>query len=158
MRCGGAELRRADFTRVWAAALKKAKLSGFHFHDLRHTGNTFAAQSGATLRDLMTRLGYSSTRAALIYQRTAVERDRAIADALGKLAEEALKPEERDRARKIGNGGRNDQSQVGNPSLTWLFVRRAGDGNRTRAVSLGIAPITVTVRLDAWPEPIKLLP
>ncbi|WP_219516815.1 tyrosine-type recombinase/integrase [Nonomuraea ceibae] len=90
----GARLRRADFTRAWAAALKKAKLSGFHFHDLRHTGNTFAAQSGATLRDLMTRMGHSSTRAALIYQHTAMERDRAIADALGKLAEEALKPEE----------------------------------------------------------------
>uniref|UniRef100_A0A1V0AAB8 Tyr recombinase domain-containing protein n=1 Tax=[Actinomadura] parvosata subsp. kistnae TaxID=1909395 RepID=A0A1V0AAB8_9ACTN len=90
----GAKLRRANFTRVWAAALKKAQLSGFHFHDLRHTGNTLAAQSGATLRDLMTRMGHSSTRAALIYQHTAMERDRAIADALGKLAEEALKPEE----------------------------------------------------------------
>ncbi|MFG6200843.1 tyrosine-type recombinase/integrase [Nonomuraea sp. JJY05] len=90
----GAKLRRANFTRVWAAALKKAKLGGFHFHDLRHTGNTLAAQSGATLRDLMTRMGHSSTRAALIYQHTAMERDRAIADALGKLAEEALKPEE----------------------------------------------------------------
>ncbi|MFC5820548.1 tyrosine-type recombinase/integrase [Nonomuraea harbinensis] len=90
----GARLRRANFTRVCAAALKKAKLSGFHFHDLRHTGNTFAAQSGATLRDLMTRMGHSSTRAALIYQHTAMERDRSIADALGKLAEEALKPEE----------------------------------------------------------------
>ncbi|MEU4572188.1 tyrosine-type recombinase/integrase [Nonomuraea sp. NPDC023979] len=94
MRCGGAGLRRANFTRAWAAALKKAELSGFHFHDLRHTGNTFAAQSGATLRDLMTRMGHSSTRAALIYQHTAVEQDRAITDALGKLAEEALKPEE----------------------------------------------------------------
>lgn len=90
----GAKLRRANFTRVWAAALKNAKLSGFHFHDLRHTRNTLAAQSGATLRDLMTRMGHSSARAALIYQHTALERDRAIADALGKLAEEALKPED----------------------------------------------------------------
>ncbi|MBB5776777.1 tyrosine-type recombinase/integrase [Nonomuraea jabiensis] len=90
----GAQLRRANFTRVWAAALKKAKLGGFHFHDLRHTGNTLAARSGATLRDLMTRMGHASTRAALIHQHTAMERDRAIADALGKLAEEALKPEE----------------------------------------------------------------
>ncbi|MEU7862102.1 tyrosine-type recombinase/integrase [Nonomuraea sp. NPDC049141] len=92
----GAKLRRANFTRVWTAALKKAMLSGFHFHDLRHTGNTLAAQSGATLRDLMTRMGHSSTRAALIYQHTAMERDRAIADALGKLAEEALKNQDQD--------------------------------------------------------------
>ncbi|MGI5284441.1 hypothetical protein ACQEVF_14005 [Nonomuraea polychroma] len=39
-------------------------------------------------------MGHSSTRAVLIYQHTAMERDRAIADALGKLAEEALKPDE----------------------------------------------------------------
>ncbi|MBB6350218.1 integrase [Nonomuraea muscovyensis] len=104
----GARLRRANFTRVWTAALKKAGLSGFHFHDLRHTGNTLAAQSGATLRDLMTRMGHSTTRAALIYQHTAVERDRAIADALGKLAEQALSKQDpigsgTQRARKIEN-------------------------------------------------------
>ncbi|MFI6811936.1 tyrosine-type recombinase/integrase [Nonomuraea sp. NPDC050328] len=92
----GAKLRRANFTRVWAAALKKAKLQGFHFHDLRHTGNDLAARSGASLRDLMTRMGHSTTRAALIYQHTAMERDRAIADALGKLAEEAIKKQDRD--------------------------------------------------------------
>lgn len=92
----GARLRRANFTRAWTAALKKAGLSGFHFHDLRHTGNTLAAQSGATLRDLMTRMGHSTTRAALIYQHTAMERDRAIADALGRLAEEALKKQDPD--------------------------------------------------------------
>ncbi|WP_143591392.1 tyrosine-type recombinase/integrase [Thermoactinospora rubra] len=86
----GAKLRRANFTRVWAAALRKAGLSGIHFHDLRHTGNDLAARSGASLRDLMTRMGHSTTRAALIYQHTAMERDRAIADALGKLAEEAI--------------------------------------------------------------------
>lgn len=94
----GAKLRRANFTRVWTAALKKAKLSGFHFHDLRHTGNTLAAQSGATLRNLMTRMGHSSTRAALIYQHTAIERDRAIADDLGKLAEEAMKNQDPERS------------------------------------------------------------
>ncbi|MFI6789983.1 tyrosine-type recombinase/integrase [Nonomuraea sp. NPDC050383] len=92
----GARLRRANFTRVWTAALKNAGFSGFHFHDLRHTGNTLAAQSGATLRDLMTRMGHSTTRSALIYQHTAMERDRAIADALGRLAGEVLKKQDPD--------------------------------------------------------------
>ena len=32
-----------------------------HLHDLRHTGNTLAAQSGPSLRDLMTRMGHDST-------------------------------------------------------------------------------------------------
>ena len=31
-----------------------------HFHDLRHTGNTLASQTGASTRDLMTRMGHDS--------------------------------------------------------------------------------------------------
>ncbi|MFF0243402.1 tyrosine-type recombinase/integrase [Streptosporangium sandarakinum] len=73
---------------------KDAGLSGVHFHDLRHTGNTFASQSGAKLRELMNRMGHSTTRAALIYLHTESERDRKIADGMGRLAEEALKNED----------------------------------------------------------------
>ncbi|GAA4596143.1 hypothetical protein GCM10023194_67520 [Planotetraspora phitsanulokensis] len=92
----GAQLQRTNFTRTWSKAISAAKLTGFHFHDLRHTGNTFVSQSGATLRELMNRMGHSTTRAALIYQHTAMERDRAIADALGKPAKEALSKEDPD--------------------------------------------------------------
>ncbi|MFG1828143.1 tyrosine-type recombinase/integrase [Microbispora bryophytorum] len=53
----GAQLRRANFTRTWSKAITAAKLTGFHFHDLRHRGITFASQSGATLRELMSRMG-----------------------------------------------------------------------------------------------------
>ena len=52
------------------------------FHDLRHTGNTLAAQTGTSLRDLMTRTGHDSPRAALIYQHVSSGADRAMADAL----------------------------------------------------------------------------
>ena len=48
-------------------ALRKTGFSGVHFHDLRHSGNLLAAAAGATLRELMARMGHSSTRAALIY-------------------------------------------------------------------------------------------
>lgn len=54
-----------------------------HFHDLRHTGNTLASTAGASTRELMTRMGHSSSRAALIYQHMTSDRDRAIADRLG---------------------------------------------------------------------------
>ena len=57
-----------------------------HFHDLRHTGGTLAAATGASLKELMARLGHSSTRAALIYQHATRDRDQAIAMALGDLA------------------------------------------------------------------------
>ena len=56
-----------------------------HFHDLRHTGNTLAAQTGASLRDLMTRMGHDSPRAALIYQHASSDADKAIAEALNRL-------------------------------------------------------------------------
>lgn len=90
----GAMLRRPAFSRIWARALKEANLSGVHFHDLRHTGNTFASQSGATLRELMNRMGHSTTRAALIYLHTENGRDQMIADGMGKLAEAALRKED----------------------------------------------------------------
>lgn len=40
---------------------------------------------GATTKELMTRMGHSSPRAALIYQHAAADRDQAIAEALSAL-------------------------------------------------------------------------
>lgn len=65
--------------------------AGFHFHDLRHTGNSLAAASGASTRELMHRMGHGSMRAALIYQHATGERDREIADALQFRIERELK-------------------------------------------------------------------
>ncbi len=56
-----------------------------HFHDLRHTGNTLAAGTGASTKDLMARLGHSSPRAALIYQHATSDRDAGIARVLNKV-------------------------------------------------------------------------
>jgi integrase len=81
----GAALRRSNFRPVWNAACAKAGLPGLHFHDLRHVGGTLAATTGASLKELMARLGHSSTRAALIYQHATRDRDKAIALALGDL-------------------------------------------------------------------------
>lgn len=55
-----------------------------HFHDLRHAGALMAAHSGATVKELMHRLGHTSARMALHYQAATQQRDRAIADALDK--------------------------------------------------------------------------
>lgn len=59
---------------------------GLHFHDLRHTGAVLAAQTGATLAELMGRLGHSTPAAALRYQHVARDRDRAIAAAMSDMA------------------------------------------------------------------------
>jgi integrase len=78
----GAALRSSNFRRAvtWEKSVKAAGIPGeFHFHDLRHTGNTLAAASGASTRELMHRMGHSSMRAALIYQHATSERDQEIA-------------------------------------------------------------------------------
>ena len=83
----GAPLRRNFRQRVWLPALRAAALPVIHFHDLRHTGNTLAASTGAGLRELMDRMGHSTARAAMVYLHATDERQRAIADALSELAE-----------------------------------------------------------------------
>jgi integrase len=91
----GMPMRPSNFRRrVWYPALAEAGLPGIHFHDLRHTGNAFTAATGATLRELMDRMGHSSARAALIYLHGNDDRQRAIADGLNKLAELELARQE----------------------------------------------------------------
>jgi integrase len=41
---------------------RAAGIPDLHLHDLQHTGNTLAAETGATLRELMDRMGHGSTR------------------------------------------------------------------------------------------------
>jgi integrase len=49
-------------------------LPELRFHDLRHTGNTLAAATGASTKELMARMGHASMRAALIYQHATTDR------------------------------------------------------------------------------------
>ena len=48
-----------------------------------------AAGQGASLRELMERMGHSSARAALISQHATLERDEAVAAGMGKLLRQA---------------------------------------------------------------------
>jgi integrase len=43
-------------------ALGAAELPAIHFHDLKRTGNTLAANAGASLHELMERMGHDSER------------------------------------------------------------------------------------------------
>jgi len=82
----GQPLRRSSFQSTWWVARGKVGLPWLHFHDLRHTGNTLAASTGASTRELMARMGHASMQAALIYQHASPERDEAIARALSQIA------------------------------------------------------------------------
>ena len=67
---------------VYHPAREAAGRPDLRFHDLRHTGATLAAATGATLAELMRRLGHSTPDAAMLYQHAADDRDAAIAAAL----------------------------------------------------------------------------
>lgn len=85
-----AELRRDGSVKRpgWGyyEARRVAGRPDLRFHDLRHTGAVLAAQTGATLAELMGRLGHSTPAAALRYQHAAAERDQEIAKRLSALA------------------------------------------------------------------------
>lgn len=82
-----AHLRHATLGKVFYPAREKAGRPDLRFHDLRHTGATLAAAAGASLAELMQRLGHSTVGASLRYQHAAKGRDAEIAKALSKLAE-----------------------------------------------------------------------
>jgi integrase len=74
--------RKSNWSSYWRRVTASVGIEGLHFHDLRHTGNTLAASTGASTKELMSRMGHASTRAAILYQHATRERENAIAQAL----------------------------------------------------------------------------
>ncbi|MFB4318372.1 tyrosine-type recombinase/integrase [Actinomadura sp. 21ATH] len=113
----GGPLRRSGFRRTWNKVRKEVGLPDLHSHDLRHVGNTLAATTGASLRELMARMGHASTRAALIYQHASQNRDQVIAAALGEAfrslgtAGSPRRARRRDRARSGHGSGKDLESR-----------------------------------------------
>jgi integrase len=82
----GDHLAPATMNRWFYKARDRAKRPDLRFHDLRHSGAVLAASTGASLAELMARLGHSTPAAAMRYQHAAQGRDREIAALLSKLA------------------------------------------------------------------------
>ena len=79
---------------VWTAALKRTAVPDdmdLHPHDLRACGEHLVRSERRNLKELMTRIGHSGTRAAMTYQHASRDRDQAIAEALDTLIIEARK-------------------------------------------------------------------
>jgi len=83
----GRPMRGDAIRQAFDRARKKVGMEKFTFHDLRHTGQTLAAATGATLADLMLRLGHSSPAAANRYLHAVAGRDKEVASALSDLAQ-----------------------------------------------------------------------
>ena len=83
----GEQYRAPTFHQAYfRKAREAAGRPNLRFHDLRHTGATMAAASGATLAELMQRLGHSTVSAALAYQHAAQGSDKRIAAQLSVIA------------------------------------------------------------------------
>ena len=82
----GGHLAPSTLYRHFYAARVAAARPDLRWHDLRHTGAVLAAQTGASLAELMGRLGHSTPQAAMRYQHAAKGRDHEIARALSALA------------------------------------------------------------------------
>ena len=83
----GGHLAPSSLYRVFYKAREAAGRPDLRWHDLRHSGAVLAAQTGATLAELMARLGHSTPGAALRYQHAAQGRDVEIARALSRMVE-----------------------------------------------------------------------
>ena len=82
----GGHLTPSTFYGWYYPAREAANRPDLRFHDLRHTQAVLLAQNGATLADLMSRLGHSTPQAAMRYQHSAEQRDRMLAERLSESA------------------------------------------------------------------------
>ena len=78
----GRPLLNRYFAPYWRRARSRVGLDDVRFHDLRHLAGTEAASAGASLREVMARMGHASADASLRYLKASERRDREIADAL----------------------------------------------------------------------------
>ena len=82
----GGHLAPASLYRQFYKARAAAGRPDLRWHDLRHSGAVLAAGTGASLAELMGRLGHSTPAAAMRYQHAAQGRDKQIAALLSKMA------------------------------------------------------------------------
>lgn len=142
----GAPLRRGNFNKLakWREAVTRIGAPSLHFHDLRHTGNTLAAVTKASTKDLMARMGHDSINAAIIYQHATNEAGQAIADALDAVLRSREKTQG-DHPSGADDDGRWSGGSARSGGLTaWLLYEPARKSREWP-------------RPDDWPGPFSLL-
>lgn len=83
---GGGHMHGDIYRTHWEKARAAIGKPHLRVYDLRHVGAVLAAQSGATIAELMHRIGHTTPQMALRYQHVAEGRDAEIAERLSKLA------------------------------------------------------------------------
>lgn len=81
----GTRLAAGTVTKPFKAAVRKVGKPQVRIHDLRHVGAVLAAQSGATTKELMARLGHTTPEMSMRYQHVAAGRDAELAQRMSNL-------------------------------------------------------------------------
>ncbi len=91
----GRSIRGGGYSQAIPEALAAIGRADVRVHDLRHTGSTLAAESGASLPELMNRMGHSTVDAAKGYLHATTDHGREVADNLGDVLSAAQRTNER---------------------------------------------------------------
>ena len=79
----GSTPARSNLGSSWRRACATAGVPHVRLHDLRHLAQVYAAEAGATLPELMARLGHSTPSAAMVYLHARADRVTQLTRALG---------------------------------------------------------------------------
>lgn len=82
----GLPISRENLRSLYEKARVAAGRPDLRLYDLRHTGDTYAAVAGATLKELMERAGHTTAAMAMRYRHVAEGRDIARAERMSGLA------------------------------------------------------------------------
>lgn len=74
----------ADLRAPWEAALKAAKITDFHWHDLRHTCASYMAMSGVSQLEMAKLLGHKTLAMTMRYSHLSPQRTVELAGSLAK--------------------------------------------------------------------------
>ncbi|MDR0283913.1 MAG: site-specific integrase [Propionibacteriaceae bacterium] len=83
----GGSVHDSTWRRSWLKACERAGVTDFHFHDLRKTGLTYLALSGATVRELQVIAGHTTATMAMRYQEVARDHLTRVYDRLSRTIE-----------------------------------------------------------------------
>jgi len=81
----GNDRRGSQIRTAFATALARASITGFRFHDLRHTAASHLVMRGASLKDVQELLGHSDVRMTIRYAHLSPDHLRSAVDRLDGL-------------------------------------------------------------------------
>jgi integrase len=96
-------LKLTTFRHAWDGACKQAGISGFRFHDLRHTFATRLRAKGVHEMDIMTLLGHTTLQMTSRYTHAMPQNLRTAVDSLNKRAL-PFRPRSAPRSRQLATG------------------------------------------------------